>query len=48
MLLAGIATCGLCEGILAIAFRDHSVILSEYILDELAEHYVGKFKATEQ
>lgn len=48
VLLAGIATHGLCEGLLAILFRDHRIILSEHILDELAEHYVGKFKATPQ
>ncbi len=46
MLLAGIATHGICEGLLALCFRDHSVVLSEYILNELVEHYVGKFKAT--
>jgi putative PIN family toxin of toxin-antitoxin system len=48
VLLAGIATHGLCEGVLAMAFRDHLVVLSEYILNELAEHYVGKFNATEE
>jgi putative PIN family toxin of toxin-antitoxin system len=48
VLLAGVATHGLCEGVLAMAFRDHSVVLSEYILNELAEHYVGKFKATDE
>ncbi len=48
VLLAGVATHGLCEGLLAICFRDHSVVLSQHILDELAEHYVGKFKATTQ
>ncbi len=48
VLLAGIATHGICEGLLAICFRDHSVVLSEHILGELSEHYVGKFKATDQ
>jgi putative PIN family toxin of toxin-antitoxin system len=48
VLLAGIATHGICEGLLAICFRDHSVVLSDYILNELAEHYVGKFQATNQ
>jgi putative PIN family toxin of toxin-antitoxin system len=48
VLLAGIATHGICEGLLAICFRDHSVVLSNYILDELAEHYVGKFKANRE
>jgi predicted nucleic acid-binding protein len=27
-------------------FQDHTVVASEYILAEVAEHYVGKFKAT--
>jgi putative PIN family toxin of toxin-antitoxin system len=46
VLLAGVATHGLCEGLLALAYRDHSVVLSEHILNELAEHYVGKFRAS--
>ena len=48
VLLAGVATHGICEGLLTLSFRDHSVILSEHILNEFAEHYVGKFKATAQ
>jgi putative PIN family toxin of toxin-antitoxin system len=48
VLLAGIATHGICEGLLAICFRDHSVVLSDHILNELAEHYVGKFQATNE
>ena len=48
VLLAGIATHGICEGLLAISFRDHTVVLSEHILDEIAEHYVGKFQATNE
>jgi putative PIN family toxin of toxin-antitoxin system len=46
VLLAGIATHGICEGLLTLCLRDHRVVLSEHILGELAEHYVGKFKAT--
>ena len=46
VLLAGVATHGICEGLLSLSFRDHSVVLSEHILNELAEHYVGKFKAS--
>jgi putative PIN family toxin of toxin-antitoxin system len=46
VLLAGVATHGICEGLLALAYRDHSVVLSEHFLNELAEHYVGKFKAS--
>lgn len=48
VLLAGVATHGICEGLLTICFRDHTVVLSEHILQELAEHYVGKFKATDE
>ena len=48
VLLAGIATHGICEGVVAISYRDHSVVLSEYILAELREHYIGKFKATDE
>ena len=46
VLLAGIATHGICEGIVTLCFRDHTVVLSEHILNEVAEHDVGKFKAT--
>ena len=46
VLLAGIATHGICEGLLTVCFRDHTVVLSEHILAEVAEHYIGKFKAT--
>ena len=31
---------------MTLCFRDHTVVLSEHILNEVAEHYVGKFKAT--
>jgi putative PIN family toxin of toxin-antitoxin system len=48
VLLAGVATHGICEGLLTLCLRDHEVILSEHILGELAEHYVGKFKATNE
>ncbi|MCI0334149.1 MAG: putative toxin-antitoxin system toxin component, PIN family [Planctomycetes bacterium] len=48
VLLAGVASHGICEGLVALCFRDHSVVLSEYILNEFAEHYVGKFKATDR
>lgn len=44
VLLAAIATHGLCESLLALCYRDHVVILSEYILAEVAEHYCGKFR----
>lgn len=48
VLLAGIATHGMCEGLLRLCYRDHAVVLSEHILVELREHYVGKFKATDE
>jgi len=46
VLLAGLATHGLCEALLKIVYRDHTVILSEHILDEVSRHFSGKFKAT--
>jgi putative PIN family toxin of toxin-antitoxin system len=46
VLLAGFATHGLCEALLALVYRDHVVVLSEHILDEVSRHYRGKFKAT--
>lgn len=46
VLLAGIATHGICAGLVTLSFRDHSVVLSEHILNELAEHYIGEFQAT--
>jgi putative PIN family toxin of toxin-antitoxin system len=48
VLLAGLATHGLCEQLVMLAFRDHAVVLSEHILGEVTKHYVGKFKATAQ
>lgn len=46
VLLAGLATHGLCEQLVMLAFRDDAVVLSEHILGEVARHYVGKFKAS--
>ena len=48
VLLAGIATHGMCEGLVTLRYRDHTVVLSEHILAELHEHYVGKFQATDE
>ena len=48
VLLAAIATHGLCQALVALVFRDHVVILSEHILREVAKHYRGKFKATKR
>ena len=38
VLLAGLATHGLCEALLKIVYRDHTVILSEHILDEAVSY----------
>jgi putative PIN family toxin of toxin-antitoxin system len=46
VLLAAIATHGLCQALVTLVYREHVVILSEHILDEVAKHYHGKFKAT--
>jgi putative PIN family toxin of toxin-antitoxin system len=46
VLLAGFATHGLCEALLTLVYRDHTVVLSEHILDEVARNYRDKFKAT--
>lgn len=46
VLLAGFGTHGLCEALLLLCFREHQVVLSQHILDELAQHYRSKFKAT--
>ena len=48
VLLAAIATHGLCQALVTLVFRDHLVILSEHILGEVAKHYRGKFKATKR
>jgi uncharacterized protein len=48
VLLAGIATHGICEGLLKLCVRDHTIVLSEYILSEVREHYTGKFRGTDQ
>lgn len=48
VLLAAIATHGLCQALVTLVFRDHVVILSEHILGEFAKHDRGKFKATKR
>ena len=48
VLLAAIATHGLCQALVTLVFRDHVVILSEHIRGEVAKHYRGKFKATKR
>jgi uncharacterized protein len=46
VLLAAIATHGLCAMVVTIVNRDHVVVLSEHILTEVSKHYQEKFKAT--
>ena len=48
MLLAAIATHGLCRALVTLIFREHVVVLSERILGEVAKHYQEKFKATKR
>ena len=48
VLLAAIATHGLCQALVALVFRDHVVILSDHILGEVMRHYQGTFKATKR
>lgn len=48
VLLAGVATHGLCESVVALTLRDHTLLLSEHILSEFKKHYVDKFKATQE
>ena len=48
VLLAAIATHGLCQALVALVFRDHVVVLSDHILGEVLKHYQGKFKATKR
>ncbi len=46
ILLAGLATRGLCEALLTLCFQHHTVVLSDHILEEVRRHYINKFKAT--
>lgn len=46
VLLAAIATHGLCQALVTLIYREHVVVLSEHILGEVARHYHRKFKAT--
>jgi len=38
VVLAAIATHGLCQALVTLVFRDHVVILSAHILGEVAKH----------
>ena len=44
VLLAGVGTHGLCEALLAVCLRDHTVLMSQHIIDELSRHCMGKFR----
>ncbi len=44
VLLAAIATHGLCDLVLTQCLQSHLLIISEPILDELGRHLTGKFK----
>lgn len=48
VLLAAIATHGLCQALVTLIFHEHEVILSEHILGDVAKHYQGKFKASKR
>jgi len=42
VLLAAIATHGLCQALVTLVYRDHVVVLSEHILAEVAKHHRGE------
>jgi putative PIN family toxin of toxin-antitoxin system len=44
VLLAALATRGLCEAVLAVCLGSHEIVLSEHILKELRRHLTGKLK----
>lgn len=44
VLLAAMATHGLCELVLSVCLQHHSIVISDPILDEFRGHLVGKFK----
>jgi putative PIN family toxin of toxin-antitoxin system len=48
VLLAGVATRGLCETVVELCLGGHELFLSQAILDELREHLAGKFKLPEE
>ncbi len=50
VLLAGVFTRGVCEALLdaCVESEQHTIILSEYILDEFASHAADKFGAPKQ
>jgi uncharacterized protein len=44
VILAGLATRGLCEAVVALCLNQHEIFLSIEILSELRKHLSGKFK----
>ena len=44
VILAGFATRGLCEAVVALCLDQHELILSDAILSEVREHLSGKFR----
>ena len=44
VILAGLATRGLCEAVVALCLDRHQILLSETILSEVRKHLSGKFK----
>ena len=47
VILAGVATRGLCEAVVELCLGGHELFLSQAILDEVREHLAGKFKLPE-
>ena len=44
VLLAGVATQGICQGVVTECLQHHELITSVSILDEFSRHLLGKFK----
>lgn len=47
VLLAGFATHGLCEALVAVVLESHHLILFEHLLGEVRRHLAGKFRVPE-
>ena len=47
VLLAGFATHGLCEALVAVVLESHHLMLSEHLLGEVRRHLTGKFRVPE-
>ena len=44
VILAALATRGLCDAVVAVCLEGHEIILSDAILSEVGRHLAGKFK----